>query len=228
MNINEELLKRRMMRGVVTGPVEQEKSPMTYCKGKLDNGRPCRVVMLGDEILCKQHLKERQALEKQSALSTGRTERPSEDTDMAKYRCGKTGCSRVVKNEGDMCWQHKGLEDQITAGTVEPGFHSGNHDEAKESGATDLSATAASDNLKQPLPESPRPTGLCALIRTPTPPQPPDGLLIPFTHEETVMLIESGVTREHIRELVVMGLAGQLMQVDDTDPLAMTRAHAAA
>ena len=72
-------------------------------------------------------------------------------------------------------------------------------------------------------------TGLAALLRIPPPPVvQPDGLLIPFTREEIITLIEAEVTVEHIRELVVIGLSVGLMEFSDEDPLAESRCHAVA
>lgn len=59
----------------------------------------------------------------------------------------------------------------------------------------------------------PKLTGLQALLRTPPPPVEPDGLLIPFTREEVVELIESNVTAQDIRDLAMMLLAGELQRV---------------
>ena len=115
--INHALLRAYMMRGAATGPAEAEKPPVKYCAGKLDNGRPCRIVMLGDEDYCMRHKKEIEALEAGAPLPIGRVER-QEDEEMAKHRCAKKNCTRAVKNEGDMCWQHKGLENQAEAGSV--------------------------------------------------------------------------------------------------------------
>ena len=61
-----------------------------------------------------------------------------------------------------------------------------------------------------------------------SPPPEPDGLLIPFTKDEIITLIESDITRELIREFILMGLEGKLALFDDTDPLAKSRVHAAA
>ena len=181
---------------------------------------------------------------------------------MSKHRCGKKNCTRAVKNEGDMCWQHKGLEDQIDAGTVEKVPHPSDlpitledieraSDEFQE---TIIQREVADDHYPA-LPESleeeelaqvyenahvdagweplatEKPTGLAALLRLPPPPpepQSPDGLLIPFTKDEVISLIESAVTLEHIRKFVLMGLEGKVVLADDTDPLAKSRVHAAA
>jgi len=73
-----------------------------------------------------------------------------------------------------------------------------------------------------------KPTGLQALLRTPPPPPEPDGIFIPFTHEEVAALAESEVTAGHIRQLVLMGLEGQLQPVVEVeDPLAKSRRHEA-
>ena len=121
MNTLDELVKGRMMRGALVGSAEPEKAPMLYCKGKLDNGRPCRVVMLGEEEYCLRHKREIQALEVGAPIKPGGIERAQEAQEgdgVEKYRCGKEGCGRSVKNEGEMCWQHKGLEDQVAAGAL--------------------------------------------------------------------------------------------------------------
>ena len=169
---------------------------------------------------------------------------------MSKHRCGKKNCTRAVKNEGDMCWQHKGLEDQIDAGAVETAPHasdlpislvdievaSGRFMEAvieREVACEELPQVYENAHVDagcEPL-ATVKPTGLAALLRMPSPPPvlpEPDGLLIPFTKDEVITLIESAVTLEHIREFVLMGMEGKVVLTDDTDPLAKSRAHAAA
>ena len=164
---------------------------------------------------------------------------------MAKYRCNKTNCTRSVKKDGEMCWQHKGIEDQVGAGIVEADALAGQGEQGtnpsmprKEKGLVetpaDIEHGSASYAPKTDtelhvaiLQEGLRLTGLAALIRTPAPPPEPDGLLIPFTHEEIIALIESDVTRDHIREFVIMGLDGKLVLAASPDPLAMSRVNAA-
>jgi hypothetical protein len=146
-----------------------------------------------------------------------------EEKKMAKHRCGKKNCTRAVKEEGGMCWQHKGLEDQIGAGAVE-----GVAAAAQEGSSVGDELPVTLVDLEQTAGEfvetviereafipPARQTGLSALLRPLPPPIPePDGLLIPFSREEVVALIESEVSAEHIREFVLMGLAGELVRAD--------------
>jgi len=138
---NQDLIRAYMMRGACTGLAEAEKPPVKYCAGKLDNGRPCRIVRLGDEDYCMRHKKEIEALEAGAPLPIGRVER-QEDEEMAKHRCAKKNCTRAVKNEGDMCWQHKGVEDQAEAGSVI--IHDANNLDVKPA-----TKTVTSDNVLQ-------------------------------------------------------------------------------
>ena len=149
---------------------------------------------------------------------------------MAKFRCAKTNCTRAVKKQGDLCWQHKGLEDQLAVSSkihrpeessVKPALEHASHDNpaGEENASTEAAPNAPAGKTT--------PTGLAALLRIAPPPEP-DGLLIPFSREEIISLIEADVTREHIREFVVMGLSGKLTLVDSADPLAISRANAAA
>lgn len=118
MNV-EEVLKERNMRGALRGPAEETKEPMRFCKGKLDDGRPCRIIVIDEADYCRRHQVEIDALVSGAPLPVKRVERPQKEAEVAKYRCAKTNCTRAVKNKDDMCWQHKGLEDQVAAGTVE-------------------------------------------------------------------------------------------------------------
>ena len=181
---------------------------------------------------------------------------PQEEKLMAKHRCSKKNCTRAVPNEGEMCWQHKGLENQAEAGLVKMTDHTANlpitladieraSDEFQEEviqreaatalgHAHDLNSPLSTEEMAQirgesglePAPDK-KPTGLSALYRRLSPPPEPEGLLIPFSKEEVIALIESSVTQEHIRAFIVMGLEGKLVMIDDTDPLAMSRVHAA-
>lgn len=58
----------------------------------------------------------------------------------------------------------------------------------------------------------PKQGGLAGLLRTP--PLAQDGLLIPFTHADTVALVEANVSAEDIRQLTLMLLAGELQRVE--------------
>jgi len=73
--------------------------------------------------------------------------------------------------------------------------------------------------------------GLAALLSSPpappAPPAPPVGLHVPFSLDEIAILEEFEVTPDHIRQLVVMGLEGQVCPLDTSDPLAKSRVHAA-
>jgi len=152
---------------------------------------------------------------------------------MSKHYCGKKNCTRAVKNEGDMCWQHKGLEDQIAAGSVAAEVvHIPLTQEGVDSFSADTAEAVIEREVATPAaPEAvysaPKLTGLAALLRTPPPITPLDGLLIPFSREEIISLIEAEVTADHIRELVIIGLSVGLMEFSDEDPLAKSRCHAA-
>ncbi|HBG07702.1 MAG: hypothetical protein A2075_09265 [Geobacteraceae bacterium GWC2_58_44] len=117
MTINEEMLKRRMMRGALAGPVEAETRSARYCKGKLDNGRPCNIVMLGDEDYCLRHKREIEALEAGAPLPVGRLERPSKE----KIAMSKKGTCKVCKKTdthivgAGMCYLCR--KEAIAAGT---------------------------------------------------------------------------------------------------------------
>ena len=103
------------MRGALRGPAEETKEPMRFCKGKLDDGRPCRIIVIDEADYCRRHQVEIDALVSGAPLPVKRVERPQKEAEVAKYRCAKTNCTRAVKNKDDMCWQHKGLEDQVAA-----------------------------------------------------------------------------------------------------------------
>ena len=75
MTINEEMLKQRMMRGALVGPAEKEKEPMAYCKGKQDNGKGCRILVLPGHDYCRRHQKEIDALVQGAPLEPGQMER---------------------------------------------------------------------------------------------------------------------------------------------------------
>ena len=147
---------------------------------------------------------------------------------MAKFRCGVSRCGRPVRNEGDKCWQHKGLEDQVEAGMAEVAQTAGTGQEdvtgavaAGESASTASVEIIERKSLDQATPEEwnaaaaslkeSRRSGLEALLRPPPP--MPHGLLIPFSQEEIDALVESEVTVEHIRQLVIMGMEGELQPV---------------
>lgn len=224
MTVNQEMLMRRMMKGVVTGSVNPDPAPPRYCNGKLDNGRPCRVIMLGDEEYCIRHRNEIEALETGQPLRPGHMERDQESQevqDVAKYRCGKTDCSRAVKNDGEMCWQHKGLEDQVAAGTV-------------DQGAVCAANVAEASPPPQALEEEPAtapPSPLARLLRTLEPivqPLPPTSMVLDFDEDEASMIRNSDLTAADLKELTLMLLNGELGRIVEVeDPCAKSRCHAA-
>lgn len=59
MGLGANLLFQRMARGIVTGPPPEETIPMKRCIGKLDNGRRCAVVPLGEDEMCTSCRKRR-------------------------------------------------------------------------------------------------------------------------------------------------------------------------
>jgi len=147
--------------------------------------------------------------------------------------CSHTGCTRNVKAEGDECWQHKGLGDQVAAGTVTSDKVAEEHPKPFTpvcASCSDIpicdppagmvecdSYNLAVSEIPGPIKgwayiEHPKPSGLAAFLKTPPPPDP-DGLLIPFTREEVVALIESEITAQDIRDLAMMLLAGELQRV---------------
>jgi len=243
--IDEDLFRKRMLRGALRGATEPEKAPMKYCKGKLDNGRPCRIVMLGDEEYCRRHKKEIEALEAGAPLPVVRGERVQEDTKLAKHHCGKTGCTRAVKNEGEMCWQHKGLEDQVSAGTVE-GMQSkavAGNESATETSASGVDHLAGAGKLidaepagispspSQEVEEAfpPLPSSLSRLLRKLEPvvqPLPPTSIVLDFDEQDFAAIQAEGVTAEEIKRLILMLIAGKLGEVVAVeDPLAKSRCH---
>lgn len=92
-HINQEMLAKRLMRDVVSGPPDAEKAPTKFCQGRLANGRPCMITVLHGDY-CLRHQKEIDALEAGAPLQPGRVERPFEERiEMAKKGickvCGK-------------------------------------------------------------------------------------------------------------------------------------------
>ena len=102
--INQELLAKRLMRGALTGHPETEKPPAKYCKGKLDNGRPCMITVL-DGDYCRRHQKEIDALEAGAPLQPGRVERPFEERIQMSKKGTCKACSKgnVWLVAADMC-----------------------------------------------------------------------------------------------------------------------------
>lgn len=160
---------------------------------------------------------------------------------MAKHRCGKTNCTRAVKNAGDMCWQHKGLEDQVAAGSV-----------AGDLGKEDLEIVATDNAAGSPVEldhytasgmgeiagiASPPPeliqapagesSALSRLLKRPEP-LSPTSIILDFNLDEYAAIQSEKVTAEEIKRLTLMLIAGELYEagVPTIDPLAKSRLHA--
>ena len=131
-----EAIRKYMMRGALTGSAEEEVKVSRYCEGKQDNGKPCRIVMVGDKKFCQRHQKELDALESGAPLEPGRIER---EIDVEK------------KN-----------------------------------------------------------VGIDALVKVAPP--APVGMLVPFDERELEELAELAVDGTHVRQLVLLGLAGSIVR----------------
>lgn len=118
-----------------------------------------------------------------------------ESVKKKKIECGRSGCGYGVKKEGDFCKKH---QEPVVIPV-----------EKQQRGLDDgpLLPTRYAPEVQPKL------TGLAALLRTPPQPVEPDGLLIPFTREEVVALVENEVTAEDIRQLAKYLLAGELQRV---------------
>lgn len=255
-HLNQELLKARLMRGVCTGPAEQEKEPMKRCNGVLESGRRCSVVPLPGHEYCKS-CEAKEARGEMPALKPAVL--PVEPVKRGRPKTVTSDNSAVVREDRTAETDHLAGADKLiepdekTGSPVEP-FHM--LDAAKYQGpylpqlacevygcpnpqvdGTEFCG-AHQHNVQIP-PVAPDPpqeqvapcvklsSGLARLLRPiPPPPPMPDGLLIPFTHEETVALIESDVSAEDIRQFVLLGLQGEVCRIDHEDPLAKSR-HAA-
>lgn len=75
--LNESMLEQRMMRGALRGGVIEEEGAVAkkYCKGKLDSGRPCRIMLVGGGEYCQRHQKEIDALAAGAPIEPGQVER---------------------------------------------------------------------------------------------------------------------------------------------------------
>lgn len=193
-HINQEMLTQRMMRGVVTGPAEQEKEPMKRCTGKLENGRQCAVVPLSGEM-CS-------SCQKRGAEIYIKEIKPLRSHDLApKERRGRPA------KKGDTPWHVEELLEMVeTPSNLQ------------------IPPTETDLNQEQVDPLATPSSGLARLLRPSPPPLPlPDGIFIPFTLEEAIALIESDVSAEDIRQFVLLGLMGEVCRIDHEDPLAKSR-----
>lgn len=116
MELNPELLRKRLMRGALSGPPEAEKEPLRRCKGKHDDGRPCMITVL-DGDFCRRHQKEIDAIEAGAPLKPGHIERTFEE----KIKMSKKGTCKVCDKKdthiigAGMCWTCR--KEAMEAGT---------------------------------------------------------------------------------------------------------------
>lgn len=158
------------------------------CQGCAGLGKPAQVPLPKQEAEVKQQLKH--------------------------IYCNHKGCYRTVKKEGEFCKKHQGLESQVEAGVAQA---DGQASPVKMEYDSEADKAALVDGLIKEEPAvaaehvSELVFGLAALVRVPPHQQ---GLLIPFTAIELSVLASCEVSAEHIRELVLMGLAGQLVRAE--------------